>query len=255
MSSAISRSGVLTGRPSWLRRATGPDGRSFGSPCLALTVASHRGNSTDAQHPITSASRNLRGHGVRRERQRGVEYENAGTTGGGHGRHGAGRAVADRCESVGGDADPACRRAVARRRGVASVRGRGMGDAARRPACARLCRGGVPGQRHGERVRLGRRQQGDRADGGSAVHHAHAGPPADQRAQAEWHGGGGAAEPVQPVRPQHRVGLRARPVHAQRRRVDRLHVQADRRQGTQDIRPAALRGAVMGEPAEPGRPA
>ena len=119
----------------------------------------------------------------------------------------------------------------------------------------RLRRGGVPRQRQGQRLHVAGARPGRRAHAERAVHDAHPRAPAREGLALQRQRRRRDAQPVQPVRPQHRLGARAPPVHAQRRRLGRHHRQADRRRGAEELRPRALRLAVVREPAAARRPA
>ena len=140
-------------------------------------------------------------------------------------------------------------------RGVAPVRRRGVAAPAAGPRRPRVRRGGVPDQRRPRTCTSGRRQQGRRPHAGRAVRtrvlvRRPARPPEDERDRRRR-----AAQPVEPLRPEHRLGDVGRPVHAQRRRLGRLHLQAGRRQGAQDVRRRPVRLAGLGQSAPAQRPA
>ena len=63
------------------------------------------------------------------------------------------------------------------------------------------------------------------------------------------------AQPVQPLRSEHRLGPRPRAVRAQRRRLGRHHGQAGLGRRAEDLRPAALRPALVRQPAAARRSA
>ena len=74
----------------------------------------------------------------------------------------------------------------------------------------RLRRGGVPGQRQGQRLQLAGAGPGRRAHAGRALHHARARAPPGEGLALQRQRRRRDPQPVQPVRPQHRLGARAR---------------------------------------------
>ena len=87
------------------------------------------------------------------------------------------------------------------------------------------------------------------------VHDAHPRAPSGQGLALQRQRRRRAAQPVQPLRPQHRLGDGAPPDGPQRRRLGRDHGQAHRRAGAEEVRPRALRLAVVRQPARARRSA
>ena len=113
----------------------------------------------------------------------------------------------------------------------------------------RLRRGRVPRQRQGQRLHVARARSGRGAHAERAVHDAHPRAPAGEGLALQRQRRGGDAQPVQPVRPQHRLGDGSPPDGAQRRRLGGHHRQADRRRGAEEVRSGPLRLAVVRQPA------